>query len=775
MGFLDGLKFTGHTGNGFINEGEKAFYYNQNMSRLNPIEGGKKKAYKDDWDVDRAVSEGNDRVTWVYKSVYAIASNAARLPVEILDNENEPVDHPLLPILNRKANSYHDAYNFRFQLSSQVLLSKRGAFVEVVKDRLDNVVGLYLLPPNWTFPIPDPKNFVAGYSVQVPNTKERIVKPDDVVWVRIPHPTDPYRGQSPLEACGLAIDIDYYSRIYNRNFMVNDGRPGGILMVTGELDDDAAEEIRRRFLGNTGSALGGAGRMTIMEAEQAKWIDTSMAQRDAQYTETKQLAKEEILMAFGVPESVIGNASERTFANADTELEVFWRETMLPHLMLVERAFDRLDGSDELTVKFNLNDVAILSRDERERAEFHLEELKFGAISIDEYRQKTGRDPVGADLMWIQANLMPIGQAVADGETPSSEFSPPQLEDGQPGVLTPHAPIVTPEVEPSEVVPEAASLNGSVEEKSEGKESAPLEPDVWGFQFGDTWIDRKAADDIRARRAQQTERLVTSISIQMAAFFKRQQRVLLEKWNSAKIREKINKGVSVGVNDIMDVPVWDRQLLADAKTFIMATVIDGGNEFALMTSKQIEPDEELVAVAVIAGLERMTEVNRTTRRQIEKKITEGLAAGKSAADIGEEIKAIFDDAVKNRARLVANNVVTFGLNEGQMIEASKTGLRYKVWLSQQDAKVRATHTHADGQARPLFEPFVVGGHLMMHPGSLTAPVEEVANCRCTMLFTNEPTPAGLLEFGVDPEEMASLRDSGVIARLVNSGVAAANV
>ena len=467
MGFLDGLKFTGHTGDGFINEGEKAFYYNQNMSRLNPIEGGKKKAYKDDWDVDRAVSEGNDRVTWVYKSVYAIASNAARLPVEILDNKNEPVDHPLLPILNRKANSYHDAYNFRFQLSSQVLLSKRGAFVEVVKDRLDNVVGLYLLPPNWTFPIPDPKNFVAGYSVQVPNTKERIVKPDDVVWVRIPHPTDPYRGQSPLEACGLAIDIDYYSRIYNRNFMVNDGRPGGILMVTGELDDDAAEEIMRRFLGNTGSALGGAGRMTIMEAEQAKWIDTSMAQRDAQYTETKQLAKEEILMAFGVPESVIGNASERTFANADTELEVFWRETMLPHLMLVERAFDRLDGSDELTVKFNLNDVAILSRDERERAEFHLEELKFGAISIDEYRQKTGRDPVGADLMWIQANLMPIGQAVADGETPSSEFSPPQLEDGQPGVLTPHAPIVTPEVEPSEVVPEAASLNGVSEQKAE--------------------------------------------------------------------------------------------------------------------------------------------------------------------------------------------------------------------------------------------------------------------------------------------------------------------
>ena len=762
MGFLDGLKFTGHTSRGFVDGDEaKAFYYNQNMARLNPIEGGRKKAYKDDWDVDRAVSEGNDRVTWVYKSVYAIASNAARLPVQILDSENEAVENPLLPILNRKANPHHDAYNFRFQLSSQVLLSKRGAFVEVVKDRLDNVVGLHLLPPNWTFPIPDPKKFVAGYSVQVPNTKERIVKPDDVVWVRIPHPTDPYRGQSPLEACGLAIDIDYYSRIYNRNFMVNDGRPGGILMVQGELDDDSAEEIRRRFLGNTGSALGGAGRMTIMEAEQAKWIDTSIGQRDAQYTETKQLAKEEILMAFGVPESVIGNASERTFANADTELEVFWRETMLPHLMLIERAFDRLDGSEDLTVKFNLEDVAILSRDERERAAYHLEELKFGAISIDEYRQKTGRDPVGADLMWIQANLMPIGQAVADGETPSTEFTPPELPEGQPGVAQPHTPMVVPEVEPSEVVPEAASLNGVVEEKSEGKESAPLDS-PWGFSSGETFIDEKAADQIRGRRDQQMMRLSESISLQLGAYFQRQKRVVLEKWKSKKIREKVNKGISVSVNDILDIPKWDRQLVADAKTFLMATIIDGGNEVALITGKQIDPDEELVAAGVIAGLAHVGEINSTTRKHLEEKINEGLALGKSVDDIAAEIEDVYAKAMKNRARIAASNIVAFGVNQGQMIHALKEGFSYKVWLSQQDEKVRATHTHADGQAVPIEQPFSVAGYLMMHPGAQTASIKETANCRCTMVFTNNPSEQALLQFGLDRAQIANLRDSDTL-------------
>tara|TARA_Y100001949_G_scaffold171012_1_gene172890 strand:+ start:3992 stop:6256 length:2265 start_codon:yes stop_codon:yes gene_type:complete len=749
MAFLNGLRFTGHNRRGWergTTGDEKAFYYNSQMGSLNQLD--KKKAYKDDWDVNRAVAEGNDRVTWVFKSIYAIAANAARLPVEILNEEQEPVDNPLLPVLNRKANPHHDAYNFRFQLSSQVLLSKRGAFIEVIKDRLDNVTGLYLLPPQWTYPIPDPKKFVSGYSIQVPNNKERVVDPENVVWVRIPHPTDPYRGQSPLESCGLAIDIDYYSRIYNRNFMVNDGRPGGILMVTGELDDDAAEELRRRFVGNTGNAMGGAGRMTIMEAEQAKWIDTSMAQRDSQYTESKQLAKEEILMAFGVPESVIGNASERTFANADTELEVFWRETMLPHLMLIERAFDRLDGSEELTVKFNLDDVAILSRDERERALFHLEELKFGAISIDEYRQKIGREAVGSDLLYIQANLMPVGQAVAAGETPSTDFEPPQLQDpGAVETIQPGAPTLSPVPDVPLAADEAASLNGSEEVKGD-RESAPLSESPWGFPFGDLWIDEKVADEIKARREQQLARLADSVGIQVTAFFQRQRRVVLEKWKSRKIREKINKGVSVGVNDIFDVPTWDRQLIADAKSYLLTSIMDGGNEVALMMQKQLDVDEDEIAMAVAAGLAMFPEINTTTRKQLEEKIIEGMGAGASVDQIADELKSVFDKSIRSRARLIAAGTVGFGVNIGQTLVAQKEGFRYKVWLSQQDEKVRPTHTHADGQARRIEDPFLVGGYLMMHPGAFTASVKETVNCRCTMLFTNTPKQSALLEFGI---------------------------
>jgi len=244
------------------------------------------------------------------------------------------------------------------------------------------------------------------------------------------------------------------------------------------------------------------------------------------------------------------------------------------------------------------------------------------------------------------------------------------------------------------------------------------------------------------------------MAIQMAAYFQRQKRVVLEKWKSRNMREKVNKGIHVGVNDILDIPTWDNQLLADAKTWLTAVLVEGSHGVTQITGTkdhQEDDDDEAVLLlsrSLMAGLARFAEINRTTRRQIEKKIEKGVGAGKSVDDIAEEIEKVFSDAVKVRARMIANNTVVFGVNEGQMIGASKEGYRYKVWLSMEDSKVRPTHVRADGQARPITEPFLVGGYRMMHPGDPSGSIKETANCRCTMLFTNEPNQAAMLEFGI---------------------------
>lgn len=58
--------------------------------------------------------------------------------------------------------------------------------------------------------------------------------------------------------------------------------------------------------------------------------------------------------------------------------------------------------------------------------------------------------------------------------------------------------------------------------------------------------------------------------------------------------------------------------------------------------------------------------------------------------------------------------------------------RTKEWISRDDDKVRAAHSFADGQVRPIEVPFIVGGFPMMYPKDPSAPPELVVNCRCGM-------------------------------------------
>ena len=276
------------------------------------------KPYKDSWDIERAYREGVQKVTWVFRCIDAIAGNQARLPM-ILRKDNSPTgqvvnkNNPLLDILNSKANMGENSFIFRYRVSSQLLMSSRGVFIEKVRGRDGQIIALHLLPPQHTAPIPDPKTFVSGYEVDMRNGTKVILKPSDVIWIRRPHPLDPYLSITPMEAAGIAIELENLSKLYNRNYLLNDGRPGGLLVVRGEMEDDDKEELRNRFRGN----LSRTGSTTVIASEDGvDYIDTSASPRDAAYTQMRQIQKEEILSAFGVPESVIGNAAGRTFSNA---------------------------------------------------------------------------------------------------------------------------------------------------------------------------------------------------------------------------------------------------------------------------------------------------------------------------------------------------------------------------------------------------------------------------------------------------------------------------
>jgi len=570
------------------------------------------KPYRDMWDIERAYREGFQKVTWVTRCIDAIAGNQARLPI-ILRKENSrdgeiligrrALDNPLIEILNTKSNIGENAFIFRYRLTSQLLMSSRGAFIEKIRGRDGRIMALNLLPPQHTAPIPDPKTFVSGFEVAMPTGEKIILKPNDVLWIRRPHPLDPYLSLTPMESAGIAIEIENLAKVYNRNYLLNDGRPGGILVVKGEIDEDDKDELRNRFRGN----LTRAGATTVIAADDGvDFVDTSATPRDASYVQMRQIQKEEILAAFGVPESVIGNASGRTFSNAAEEHRVFWNETMLPHLDLLARAFDELD--DVNYVDFDTSNVPILILYKQERTRYFMDEFNVGLVSPNEYRTATGRKTVKSDLadsLLMNPNLTPIANTEKEMEQPQAAVP------GMPGA--PGAPGMPPEMQmapdgsmPSPLAPQQQPAPDTMSGALAAEAGAA--PQTAAAPVPEGQLSANAFGGIETKNENLAlQRWTEILNRSLERTIERQQRVVMEKASGIKAKKSLVLG-NLDVGTIFITDIWDKQMDEDIRP-ILSTIIQeaGKTKISSKSLKQIDVDAQLDAQML-----RIKEVNQNT-------------------------------------------------------------------------------------------------------------------------------------------------------------------
>ena len=105
-----------------------------------------------------------------------------------------------------------------------------------------------------------------------------------------------------------------------------------------------------------------------------------------------------------------------------------------------------------------------------------------------------------------------------------------------------------------------------------------------------------------------------------------------------------------------------------------------------------------------------------------------------------------------RSELIARTETTRAMAYGSRQLYKDAGITHKEWLATPDSHTRPSHHAADGQVTKIDEPFTVGGYLMMQPGDTAqgAPVDEIANCRCTVLPVLDD-PNSIDESVVQPE------------------------
>lgn len=130
-------------------------------------------------------------------------------------------------------------------------------------------------------------------------------------------------------------------------------------------------------------------------------------------------------------------------------------------------------------------------------------------------------------------------------------------------------------------------------------------------------------------------------------------------------------------------------------------------------------------------------VTQATYDDIVGQLNDGVTAGESIPQLATRVRTVFEQADRTRAERIARTEVHGAVQGAQLAYAGglprTAGVR-KEWLATPDARTREAHRHADGQTRPLSEPFLVGGEPLMFPGDPAGTPDEVINCRCSMLM-----------------------------------------
>lgn len=395
--------------------------------------------YQQEWNTDRALREGFEVNPWIFRAVHVIAcaSIARQIVLRQGDPENgEPIPREadptrLLHLFNVQANPWERAKLWRYRLIAQWLLSSRGVFIEVIRTRAGRLGMLNLLDPDMVEIIPVRERLEDGREKVDPLGAFRVTVNDDsgpwndlprfdpnasyadqpksVLWVRSPHPTLLFRGMSPMQAAGLSADLDKAARLYNRRFMETDGRPGGILMVKGRVADTTLQILEARFNGGPESA----GRTSAIQADAMEWVDTSNHPRDTQWGDTMDRMRKEISIVFGTPESVLGDASGRTFDNADAEKANWQEDTLVPLWAMLDDQLDVLTGAydDTLFLRHDISDLWLLKRHQRADADRAAQDFAEGRCTLDEYCVAVGRPPYNQP--WSRVVYLPTGTVPA--------------------------------------------------------------------------------------------------------------------------------------------------------------------------------------------------------------------------------------------------------------------------------------------------------------------------------------------------------------------------
>ncbi|MFI2349709.1 phage portal protein [Streptomyces sp. NPDC019443] len=269
----------------------------------------------------------------------------------------EVTAHAALDLWN-KPNQFMPRQEFVEATQQHVDLTGEGWWVIARDARSPIPLEMWPVRPDRIRPVPDPETFLAGYMYTSPDGQEIALRIEDVIFLRMPNPLDPYRGMGPVQSILTDLDSSRYAAEWNKNFFANSAEPGGIISVDRRLDDPEFDELRTRW-GEQHKGVANAHRVAVLESGM-QWVDRTISQRDMQFVELRGVSKDEIRGAFGMPKFAVGDIDDVNRATAEASKAWFAEMLTVPRLERIKGALNNdllpLFGSTAAGLEFDYED-----------------------------------------------------------------------------------------------------------------------------------------------------------------------------------------------------------------------------------------------------------------------------------------------------------------------------------------------------------------------------------------------------------------------------------
>jgi HK97 family phage portal protein len=251
------------------------------------------------------------------------------------DDRIEVTRHPALNLW-RRPNEFFSGYAFRESAQQHEELTGEQYWVIVKQGSLP--VELWFVRPDRMRPVPHPTKYLIGYVYTSPDGEEIPLRTDEVIFLRRPHPLDPYRGMGAVQSIMGELDASYLSAEWNRNFFLNSATPGGIIEAEQNISDEDFDQFQARWA-ETHRGVSNAHRVAILEAGM-KWVDRRYTMDEMQFVEMKSASRETIREAFGFPKAMLGATDDVNKANAYAGEVMLARWLIKPRLMRVREVLN---------------------------------------------------------------------------------------------------------------------------------------------------------------------------------------------------------------------------------------------------------------------------------------------------------------------------------------------------------------------------------------------------------------------------------------------------